>query len=84
MVAVAPLRRQASLQSRPYVAACRVLKQPAPNSDMAETMALVNGIHLAVAGMLPPPASRIFAQTDCLTAIQAPSGQLINPKTIRQ
>jgi len=61
-----------------------VLKQPAPNSTLAETMALVNGIHLAITGMRPPPASRIIAQTDCLTAIEALSGRFTNPKTIRQ
>lgn len=48
-----------------------VLKQPAANSTLAETMALVNGIHLVIAELRPPPSSRIIAQTDCLTAIEA-------------
>lgn len=61
-----------------------VLRDPAANSTLAETMALVNGIHLAIAGMRPPPASRIIAQTDCLTAIEALTGRFTNPKTIRQ
>lgn len=61
-----------------------VLKQPAANSTLAETMALVNGIHLAIAGMRPPAASRIIAQTDCLTAIDALTGRLTNPRTIAQ
>jgi len=61
-----------------------VLRQPAANSTLAETMALVNGIHLAIAGMQPPPASRIIAQTDCLTAIEALTGGFTNPKAIRQ
>lgn len=61
-----------------------VLKQPVPNSSLAETMALVNGIHLAFAAMRPPAASKIIAQTDCLTAIQALSGLLRRAQVIRQ
>lgn len=61
-----------------------VLKQPAANSTLAETMALVNGIHLVIAELRPPPSSRIIAQTDCLTAIEALTGGFSNPKTIRQ
>ena len=60
-----------------------LLRQPAANSTLAETMALVNGIHLAIAGMRPPPASRIIAQTDCLTAIDALAGRFTNPRTIQ-
>ncbi len=61
-----------------------VLRQPVPNSAMAETMALVNGIHVAIAAMRPPAASRIIAQTDCLGAIQALSGLLRRAQVIRQ
>jgi ribonuclease HI len=61
-----------------------VLRQPVPNSSMAETMALVNGIHLAIAAMRPPAASKIIAQTDCLGAIQALSGLLRRAQVIRQ
>ena len=59
-----------------------LLKQPAASSALAETMALVNGIHLAITGMRPPPASRIIAQTDCLTAIEALAGRFRKPRTI--
>jgi ribonuclease HI len=61
-----------------------VIKQPVPNSSLAETMALVNGIHLAIAAMRPPAASKIIAQTDCLAAIQALSGLLRRARAIRQ
>ena len=61
-----------------------VLKQPVPNSSLAETMALVNGIHVAIAAMRPPAASKIIAQTDCLAAIQALSGLLRRAQAIRQ
>jgi ribonuclease HI len=61
-----------------------VLKQQVPNSSLAETMALVNGIHLAIATMRPPTASKIIAQTDCLAAIQALSGMLQRAQAIRQ
>jgi hypothetical protein len=61
-----------------------VLRQPVPNSSMAETMGLVNGIHLAIAAMRPPVASKIIAQTDCLGAIQALSGMLKRAQVIRQ
>jgi hypothetical protein len=47
-------------------------------------MALVNGIHLAIAAMRPPAASKIIAQTDCLAAIQALSGMLRRAQAIRQ
>jgi len=56
-----------------------VLKQPVQTSSLAETMALVNGIHLG-----PPAASKIIAQTDCLGAIQALSGMLRRAEVIRQ
>ncbi len=61
-----------------------VLKEPAANSSLAETMALVNGIHVAIAGMAPPPNARIIAQTDCLTAIEALTGRFRNARTIAQ
>jgi ribonuclease HI len=60
-----------------------VLKQPVPSSSLAETMALVNGIHLAIAAMRPPSSSKIIAQTDCLTAIQALTGMLKRAQAIR-
>lgn len=46
-----------------------------PDSMIAEAMALVNGIHIVVATLAPPPQSRIIAQTDCLAVI----GLLTNP-----
>jgi ribonuclease HI len=61
-----------------------VLKQPVPSSSLAETMALVNGIHLAITAMRPPAASKIIAQTDCLAAIQALSGMLRRAQAIQQ
>ncbi len=61
-----------------------VLKQPVLNSSLAETMALVNGIHVAIAAMRPPAASKIIAQTDCLAAIQALTGLLRRAHAIRQ
>lgn len=61
-----------------------VLKQTVENSSLAETMALVNGICVALAAMRPPAASKIIAQTDCLTAIHALSGMLRKTRTIRQ
>jgi ribonuclease HI len=61
-----------------------VLKQPVQTSSLAETMALVNGIHLAIAALRPPAASKIIAQTDCLGAIQALSGMLRRAEVIRQ
>ena len=59
-----------------------VLKQPVATSTLAEAMALVNGIYLAIAAIRPPPASRIIAQTDCLAAIEALNGKLLRPKAI--
>jgi ribonuclease HI len=61
-----------------------VLKQTVENSSLAETMALVNGICVALAAMRPPAASKIIAQTDCLAAIHALSGMLRKTRTIRQ
>ncbi|HTW70865.1 MAG TPA: RNase H family protein, partial [Acetobacteraceae bacterium] len=61
-----------------------VLKQAVASSSLAETMALVNGIFVALAAMRPPTASKIIAQTDCLTAIHALSGMLRKAATIKQ
>ena len=61
-----------------------VLKQTVENSSLAETMALVNGICVALAAMRPPAESKIIAQTDCLAAIHALSGMLRKTRTIRQ
>jgi len=61
-----------------------VLKQAVANSSLAETMALVNGIFVALAAMQPPAASKIIAQTDCLAAIHALTGMLTKAATIRQ
>jgi len=61
-----------------------VLRQPVASSSLAETMALVNGICLALAAMRPPAASKIIAQTDCRAAIHALSGMLRKAATIRQ
>ena len=61
-----------------------VVKQPVASSSLAEAMALVNGIHLVLAAMRPPAASRIIAQTDCLTAIEALNGAIKRPQAVRQ
>ncbi|HUN43826.1 MAG TPA: RNase H family protein [Acetobacteraceae bacterium] len=61
-----------------------VLKQSVANSSLAETMALVNGIFVALTAMRPPAASKIIAQTDCLTAIHALTGLLRKAATITQ
>ncbi|HUB45479.1 MAG TPA: RNase H family protein [Acetobacteraceae bacterium] len=61
-----------------------VLRQAVTSSSLAETMALVNGIFVALAAMRPPVASKIIAQTDCLTAIHALTGMLRKATTIKQ
>lgn len=61
-----------------------VMKQRVASSSMAETMALVNGIYLAIAAIRPPAASKIIAQTDCLTAIEALSGTPRKAATLRK
>jgi ribonuclease HI len=60
-----------------------VLKQPVANSTLAETMALVNGIYVAIGVLKPPAASRIIAQTDCLGAIEALNGTIQRPQALR-
>jgi hypothetical protein len=59
-----------------------VLREHVPDSSVAETQALVNGLCFALAALSPPPASKIIAQTDCLLAIWALSGQLRKPKSV--
>ncbi|HUB14457.1 MAG TPA: RNase H family protein [Acetobacteraceae bacterium] len=61
-----------------------VLKQKVASSTLAETMALVNGIFVALAAMRPPAASKIIARTDCLAAIHALTGLLRKAATTRQ
>jgi ribonuclease HI len=59
-----------------------VLKEPVPDSSVAEAQALVNGLCFALAALSPPPGSKIIAQTDCLIAIQALTGQLRKQKSV--
>jgi hypothetical protein len=59
-----------------------VLKEPVPDSSVAEAQALVNGLCFALAVLKPGVDSRIIAQTDCLTAIAALTGQLRKQKSM--
>jgi hypothetical protein len=59
-----------------------VLKEPVPDSSVAEAQALVNGLCFALAVLKPRPDSRIIAQTDCLAAIAALTGQLRRQKSL--
>jgi hypothetical protein len=59
-----------------------VLKEPVPDSTVAEAQALVNGLCFALAVLRPGPDSRIIAQTDCLAAIAALTGQLRKQKSM--
>ena len=58
-----------------------LFRAPLPDSTMAETMALVNGIHVVIAKLSPPPRSRILAQTDCLSAIALLAGPIRRGRT---
>jgi ribonuclease HI len=53
-----------------------VLKQPVPDSSVAEAQALVNGLCFALAALQPGADSKIIAQTDCLAALAALTGRL--------
>lgn len=46
-----------------------VMREPVPNSVHAETMAVVNGLFLAVKEFKPPRGSKIITQTDCQATI---------------
>jgi ribonuclease HI len=59
-----------------------VLKDRVRDSSLAEAQALVNGLCFVLTALKPTPASKIIAQTDCLTAIEALTGQLRKPKTL--
>jgi ribonuclease HI len=59
-----------------------VLKEPVPDSSVAEAQALVNGLCIALAVLKPGADSRIIAQTDCLAAIAALTGQLRKQETM--
>lgn len=59
-----------------------VLKERVRDSSLAETQALVNGLCFAMAALKPTPASKIIAQTDCLTAIEALTGRLRKQKSV--
>jgi ribonuclease HI len=59
-----------------------VLKEPVPDSSVAEAQALVNGLCFALAALKPGADSKIIAQTDCLAAIAALTGQLRKPKSL--
>ncbi|MDD2878768.1 MAG: hypothetical protein PHZ23_16240 [Acidiphilium sp.] len=52
-----------------------LMKSKAPNSHMAETVALVNGIFVVCALMSPEPGSKIIAQSDCVAAINTLMGE---------
>ncbi len=57
-----------------------VLKETVPDSSVAEAQALVNGLCIALAVLKPGADSRIIAQTDCLAAIAALTGEQICAK----
>ena len=59
-----------------------VFKERVRDSSLAEAQALVNGLCFVLAALKPGPESKIIAQTDCLTAIEALTGQLRNRKTV--
>lgn len=59
-----------------------VLKEPVPDSAIAEAQALVNGLCFVLAAFAPEVDSKIIAQTDCLAAIAALTGQLRKPKAL--
>jgi hypothetical protein len=59
-----------------------LLKEPVPDSSVAEAQALVNGLCFVLAALRPASDSKIIAQTDCLTAIAALTGQLRKPKSV--
>jgi len=50
-------------------------KSTARNNNVAEMMALVNGVHLAFANSIALPGDVILAQTDCEAAILAFEGR---------
>ncbi|MSP02927.1 MAG: hypothetical protein EXR07_18070 [Acetobacteraceae bacterium] len=59
-----------------------ILKDRVPDSSIAEAQALVNGLCFALAALKPPPASKIIAQTDCIGAIAALTGQLRKQRSV--
>ena len=59
-----------------------VLKGRVSDSSIAEAQALVNGLCFVLAALKPPPASKIIAQTDCISAIAALTGGLRKPGAI--
>lgn len=59
-----------------------VLKEPVPDSSVAEAQALVNGLCFALAALQPGADSKIIAQTDCLAAIAALTGQFRRQKSV--
>jgi len=59
-----------------------VLRERVPDSSVAEAQALVNGLCFALAAWKPPMDSKIIAQTDCMIAIWALTGQLRKPKSV--
>jgi ribonuclease HI len=59
-----------------------VLKEPVRDSSVAEAQALVNGLCFALTALKPGADSRIIAQTDCLAAIAALTGQLRKQKSM--
>ena len=59
-----------------------LFKASVPDSSIAEAQALVNGLCFALARLRPGAASKIIAQTDCLVAIHALTGQLRKARAI--
>jgi hypothetical protein len=59
-----------------------VLKEPVPDSSMAEAQAIVNGLCFALAALSPPPDSKIIAQSDCQSAIAALTGTLRKQRSV--
>jgi ribonuclease HI len=59
-----------------------LLKEPVPDSSIAEAQALVNGLCFVLSALKPGAGSKIIAQTDCLAAVAALTGQLRKPRAV--
>jgi ribonuclease HI len=51
---------------------------PVSDSNLAETMAIVNGLYFVIRNFNPPPQSKIIAQTDSGCAIGVLTGRIGN------
>ncbi len=61
-----------------------LLKERVTDSSIAEAQALVNGLCFVLATLRPAEPSKIIAQTDCLVAIHALTGQLRKTRAIER